>query len=164
MKYVQCPETFDYDWTTMPDIKPVFIGGGISGCSNWQEEDFLPLVQDWDDNWVFINPRRASFDINDPTASKFQIHWEYKHLNAPGTIRLFWFPHETLCPITLFELGSAARTIVGPLIVGCDPKYARAFDVKEQLSLIELSSHVQVRDSISALVDDLKAWDAWKSR
>jgi hypothetical protein len=46
-----------------------------------------------------------NFSMNDPTASKDQIQWEFEHLRKADTI-LFWFPKESICPIALYELGA----------------------------------------------------------
>ena len=46
----------------------------------------------------------------------------------------FWFPPETLCPITLFELGAWSMTNK-LLFIGVDPRYQRFLDVKIQTKL-----------------------------
>ena len=56
------------------------------------------------------------------------------HLRLANAIA-FWFPPETLCPITLFELGAWSMTDK-PLFVGVDPKYQRRLDVKIQTKLV----------------------------
>lgn len=104
----------------------LFLAGGISGCSDWQAsvaEAFASLCPDL----VLLNPRRKNFNVSDDSESVKQIHWEFEHLRKASAI-LFWFPHETLCPITLFELGqwSVLAGVLGKrLFVGCDPKYLR---------------------------------------
>lgn len=119
MKLITCPTSYTRE--TLSDII-VFLGGGISNCPNWQL-DMIDKLTSADDSLVLVNPRRESFDINDETASDFQIKWEFKHLHASDAI-LFWFPCETLCPITLYELGAAAHR-GNPIFVGCHPSYAR---------------------------------------
>ena len=47
---------------------------------------------------------------------------------------VFWFCEETLCPITLFELGKMLGQRKN-VIVGSDPEYARLFDLNVQLRL-----------------------------
>ena len=79
----------------------LFLGGGITGCSDWQAE-MSQLLKDTD--LVVLNPRRKIWSINDPEASAKQIEWEYEHLQKANMI-MFWFPPETLCPIALFEYG-----------------------------------------------------------
>ncbi len=49
--------------------------------------------------------------------------WEHDHLRRAKAI-MFWFPSETLCPITLYELGAwtiLARQTGTKLFVGADP-------------------------------------------
>jgi len=86
-----------------------------------------------------------------------QVRWEYNHFKvverAEGLF-FFWFPPETLCPITLFELGKFIRQ--DHLIVGCDPGYKRRFDVKEQLKLER--PDVTVFDSLDAMEDGVRRW------
>src|SRR5207302_501959 len=62
-----------------------------------------------------------------------QIAWEYHHLRQADAV-LFWFPCETLCPITLYELGAMSMT-AKPLFVGAHPVYPRRHDVEIQLRL-----------------------------
>ena len=112
----------------------VFIAGGISNCPNWQAETVSLTNRDLYD---VINPRReGGFDRTGDTAEE-QITWEHRALGLVDSC-IFWFPKETLCPITLFELGvmlqRAARGNVR-LAIGWHPEYQRAFDLRVQISL-----------------------------
>ncbi len=117
------------------DLPAVFLGGGITGCPDWQAE-MVRLLADLP--VVLLNPRRASFPINDPTAAPQQVEWEFRHLRKADGI-LFWFPREALCPITLYELGawSVYHDERGqrPLFVGVDEQYQRRQDVEIQTKL-----------------------------
>lgn len=113
----------------------VFLGGGITGCPDWQQE-FIALMGKMvkpHHRIRLVNPRRDNFDVTDPQMSEAQIEWEYKHLRICN-VNLFWFPKETLCPITLFELGAALEH-KGQLLVGCHPEYQRRFDVNYQMRM-----------------------------
>lgn len=131
MKYV---EAFSLEHTSHYNPEPgdvsLFLGGGITGCSDWQSEirQMLQVTR-----LTVINPRRENWPINDPEAATKQIAWEFDHLQKASAI-MFWFPPETLCPITLFEYG---KWIVRnkPLFVGCHPDYARKLDVEVQTQL-----------------------------
>jgi hypothetical protein len=125
MRYIECPAV--YDGTGMS----IFLAGGISNCGNWQK-DMVRLLSHTD--LTLVNPRRENFDITDPTASQFQIKWEHEHLNKVGAV-LFWFPPETLCPITLYELGARSMSHI-PIFLGIHPDYKRKFDVEIQTSLV----------------------------
>jgi hypothetical protein len=88
---------------------------------------------------------------------------------------VFYFAQETLCPITLFELGAALErniyvTIKQDIIVYCEPEYSRKFDVELQTKLAmknarELSEgfwtpddyFVSLHDNYDDFVDELKA-------
>ena len=128
----------------------VFLAGGISGCPDWQR-----TVGQWltDTNLVLLNPRREHYP-DDPDAARAQITWEYGYLRRADAV-LFWFPCETLCPITLFELGTCSRTET-PLFVGTHPDYSRKNDVLIQLSLAR--PEITVADSLHQTVEMLRAW------
>lgn len=133
----------------------VFLGGGISDCPDWQQ-DVIRMIDRCLTPRIsnitrLYNPRRTEFDINDPNQSEVQIKWEFEHLKAADIV-LFWFPKETLCPITLLELGKQMM-IDQNLCVGCHPEYARKFDVEFQLKLE--CPGVKVVDSLEDLVDSV---------
>jgi len=149
MKIIKCPET--YTKASSQEI-PVFMAGGISNCPDWQA--WFPMLVGELDDVILINPRRDDFDTSDPEMTKKQITWEHSHLTRSYAI-LFWFPEETLCPITLYELGRYA-SIVKPVFVGCHPGYQRKADVDIQLSLIR--PDIIVRDNMADLAQDLRTW------
>lgn len=127
----------------------LFMAGGISNCPDWQS-DMLKQLKGV--GLIVFNPRRNSFDMTDLKVEEDQIKWEYFYLNQVKAVS-FWFPKETLCPITLYELGAAAKTDK-ILFVGCHPEYARIRDVRIQLSLIR--PKVQVVTSIKELTDQIR--------
>jgi hypothetical protein len=112
----------------------IFIAGGISNCPDWQTE----ISQLFDpDLYDVVNPRReGGFDRTGITAQE-QITWEHRALSLVDNC-VFWFPCETLCPITLMEYGKmlerASRHSVR-LVVGWHANYARAFDLEIQTQL-----------------------------
>lgn len=135
----------------------LFLAGGISGCENWQAQ-LCALLQDTD--LTLLNPLRAHFPMDDPDSAREQIEWEHTHLAAASAIS-FWFPCETLCPITLFELGAWSywRSNAGqpkPLFVGVHPDYKRRQDVEIQLSLAR--PEIIVVLSLEELADQIKKW------
>lgn len=109
----------------------LFLAGGITGCPDWQAE-VVAALGDVDDLTI-LNPRRANFPIDDPTAARAQIEWEARHLTRANIIS-FWFPKETLCPITLYELGTWTNKAPS-LFIGTDPEYARREDIIIQTGL-----------------------------
>lgn len=108
----------------------IFLAGGITGCPNWQME-IVELLKGT--RLTLLNPRRESFPIHDPGAAREQITWEHNHLRRASAI-LFWFPHETICPIVLYELGAWSMTDK-PIFVGVHPDYKRRPDVEIQTQL-----------------------------
>jgi hypothetical protein len=143
----------------------VFLAGGITGCGDWQSEVIMRLQIELGhvENLIIFNPRRADFDVTDPAAARQQIEWEYDQLQRSGIV-LFWFPPETDCPITLYELGYqlgvSSQTPEGhggiDLVIGTDPNYARRQDVLVQCALTEVpifGIHNDLESTVQALVE-----------
>jgi hypothetical protein len=103
---------------------------------------------------TILNPRRRNFPMNDPTAAAAQIAWEHRHLRKAGAV-LFWFPSETLCPITLYELGAWSMS-AKPLFVGTHPDYQRRLDVEIQTRLAR--PEVRVVSSLNDLAQQVRDW------
>lgn len=148
IEHIICPSTTDSN----PSHR-VFIGGGISGCPDWQSE-FVGKFTEFsstDKTVSLYNPRRVNFDVNDTNILEEQINWENKFLSSADII-IFWFPKETLCPITLFELG---KYLVSnkKLLIGVHPEYQRRKDLHFQVGLVR--SEVVIVDSIPELVNQL---------
>jgi hypothetical protein len=148
MNYVECPDVYE----RKEGEKSLFLAGGISGCRVWQK-DMADLLKEED--LVVINPRRRHFDINDPQMEYDQIKWEYEHLGKSDSVS-FWFPKETLCPITLYELGKIVMSDK-PLFVGCDPQYERRRDVEIQLGLSR--PEVKIVYSLNELAKQIVGWE-----
>lgn len=143
MRYIQCPDVYDGKG------RALFLAGGISGCSDWQTEMINLLI---DEDLVVINPRRKDFDKENKKLESEQIAWEYEHLKKVEMVS-FWFTPETVCPITLYELGKISHT-KKILFVGIDPRYLRKRDVEIQTGLIR--PDVKIVYSIRDLVQQIK--------
>ena len=141
MRYIECPSPEPID----PNEKSLFLAGGITNCPNWQLE-VVKMLKDSD--WTIINPRRANFDVGNNQLLEPQIEWEHQRLLQARAI-LFWFPAQTLCPITLYELGAWSMTNK-PLFVGTYPEYQRQHDVKIQTRLVR--PEITIQDSLEKLV------------
>lgn len=149
----------------MPSL---FLAGGITGCPDWQA-DMVSRLGDLD--IALINPRRANFPIDDPNAARQQIEWEHRGLGMADAIS-FWFPCETLCPITLYELGAwtarssmslARMGVTGwapqkPIFVGVHPDYKRRLDVEIQTELAKPYPSSMVSPSIDDLCRRVREW------
>jgi hypothetical protein len=122
---IKAPE----EWFRSADTA-IFLAGGISDCPDWQN-DLVEKLKEARSPLVLLNPRRTSFDIKDDKVAVAQIEWECRHI-AKADVVLFWFPKETLCPITLLEFGKCLAT-QKDIIVGVEVGYQRDFDVKVQL-------------------------------
>jgi hypothetical protein len=152
MKQIKPPQTPDFDGD-VPHL--VFMAGGITDCPDWQAYYYDLVKHRIPDDFVLINPRRDNFDVRDPSMSDEQIKWEYKWLQRASIVS-FWFPQETLCPITLFELGKELGLQCGPhprkkIVLGMHPDYKRRVDVETQTALVDPNIE------ISYTLEDLSA-------
>ena len=145
MKYIEAPK--DYNGTE----RSLFLAGGITGCINWQA-DLADLLKD--EEIVLLNPRRINFPIDDQNAAPEQIEWEYTHLQKADAVS-FWFPKETVCPITLYELGVQIAKDK-PLFMGIDPEYSRRLDVEIQTRLER--PEIKIEYNLNRLADQIKQW------
>lgn len=108
----------------------IFLGGGITGCPEWQKVILKKLSFG---NISIWNPRRPSFPMGDRKEGRIQIIWERDRLIA-ADINVYWFPKESICPITLLEFGGSCRAR-DLMVVGMDPEYERRFDVETYLDI-----------------------------
>ena len=136
----------------------IFLAGGISNCSDWQSRMREMLEPRVKVPATLFNPRRARYPT-DPSALRQQIEWEFAHLWR-AQIVTFWFSRATLCPITLYELGSHLTRLkmlrAGDrrrprICIGVERGYQRAQDVAIQRSL--LAPEVPIVDSIRRLAE-----------
>jgi len=135
-------------------VVSVFLAGGITNCPDWQAEAAIGVEKRLTDEnndvtTILYNPRRRKW-LPHHTLEK-QIEWEHTHLEAADII-LFWFPAESMCPITLFELGKCAMWKPNKMIfVGCHEDYCRKKDIVKQLQLIR--PEIQVTTDFETLLD-----------
>jgi len=131
----------------------LFMAGGCGGCPEWQKELGEKLAKLNKVN--ILNPMRKVWPSERPEIED-QILWEHEGLKE-SKVMLFWFPQETLCPITLFELGRWSYGQGKRIVVGAHPKYARRQDLEIQLQMLEepitvLSSLEELYESVSTLL------------
>lgn len=143
--------TAPQDVPILKRYRSLFLAGGITGASDWQSEMVALLNAT---NLLLLNPRRDDYPENDPDAERVQVRWEHDHLQIADAV-LFWFVAETLCPITLFELGTCIER-GQTIFVGMDPNYARKNNVLIQLELAR--PEVEVVFSLQNLAVQVKAW------
>lgn len=146
------------DIITSPNIvelvKPsVFLAGGITNCPDWQKDFIDNFTNSFSIREVtIVNPRCEEWDDtrDNIEVSKEQISWEKNYLDVTTGV-VFWFPKETLCPITLFELGGAlySRNIIA---IGIDPEYQRKLDIEVQVGLV--NKNIPIVYSVNDLVDE----------
>ncbi len=136
------PEKVDREELEQYQLR-VFLAGGISNCPDWQQDiiDLIVNCHDWrPKQLLLINPRLANFDPTaGPEVIQNQVKWEFDCLNHIANLHLFWFPKETMCPITLYELGRSVSSDIS-VLVGTHPEYQRLTTMKQQLQLIDSPS------------------------
>jgi len=145
MKYIEAPHEY------LGNERSLFLAGGITGCSDWQAE-LTDLLKN--ENMVLLNPRRINFPMHDKNAAKEQIEWEHRYLRRADAVS-FWFPKETLCPITLYELGIQMMKYK-PLFMGVHPEYERKLDVEIQTRLER--PEIEIVYNLDALSHKIKEW------
>jgi hypothetical protein len=175
MIYIECPDKYYNPSRSNHSIKSksIVIAGGITDCYDWQEE----IVQKLKNEKIIIyNPRRSNCpnkpaningQVNNNNQSnnqrnnrqyqnilEEQIKWEYEYLKQSDATS-FWFPPETLCPITLFELGKQLMS-KKRVFVGIHPEYARKEDVEIQIKLVR--PEIKVVDNLDLLSEQIKGW------
>jgi len=138
-----------------PNEYSLFLAGGITGCPDWQSWIVARLAKS---ELVLLNPRRANFPVDDPSAASAQVTWEHQHLHLATAI-LYWFCAETLNPIVLYELGAWSMTNK-PIFVGTHPDYERRTDVELQTQLAR--PDVRVVYSLEELAQQVEDWGGLK--
>lgn len=156
--------TAPLDIPTDPLLRPrLFLAGGISNCRDWQSEAIAKIGDDLD--VVIFNPRREGFVPNGGEDAREQIVWEHERLQEADLIA-FWFCRETVCPITLYELGKLAYNGgLQDVIVGSDPEYSRLFDLQVQLELVGHGPNSVITDFdawVAAIRDTLSTYVVWR--
>lgn len=147
---VLCKKDADrYEVLSKFNERSLFIAGGITGCSNWQEE----LIYELKELPIIIyNPRRDDFDVKNKSESIRQIEWEHRKLMDSDVVSI-WFAEETIQPIVLFELGKMLG-LGKKIIVGVDKHYVRKDDVIIQVALMNYG--VQINKNWEDFVKEIR--------
>lgn len=150
MLYLEAPNALPPELRLKPSI---FLAGGISGCPDWQRPYAKVLLDHTD--LVVINPRRSEDVLSTDLEAIQQITWEHSYLSQADIIS-FWFPKETLCPITLFELGywlAHCKLTKPKIFIGAHPSYQRFLDVQVQTHLVDPT--IKIHESLDDLAADV---------
>lgn len=145
MKYIQAPDEYEGDDTSL------FLAGGITNCPDWHKE----VVESLKDLPITIfNPRRGVY-LEDLGHEEKQVSWEFKYLHKASAIS-FWFPKETLNPITLFELGSWINSDK-KIFIGMHPDYEKKNNIIIQTRLAR--PEIEIVYSLEDLTNQIKNWE-----
>ncbi|RYE92667.1 MAG: hypothetical protein EOO75_06150 [Myxococcales bacterium] len=137
------------------DARTLFLAGSIEmgAAPPWQDEVERSLSDD--DTLVVLNPRRDDWDASwpqSPADARFrgQVEWELEAQERADLIVMYFAP-TTRAPITLLELGLAARG--GRLVVCCPDGFWRQGNVQ----IVCERYGVPVVDDLTALVASARA-------
>jgi hypothetical protein len=147
MRYIESPTIYEAN----PREVSLFLAGGITGCPDWQSE-LVDMLKG--EEIALFNPRRKNYPKNDPDAEYAQIRWEHDHLRKADAIS-FWFPQETLCPITLYELGAWSMTDK-TIFIGVHPEYQKKSDVLIQTGLVR--PEIEIAYNLESIAEQIKCW------
>ena len=148
MKILQSPE--EYIFKEKEDKILIFLAGGITNCSNWQDsliESLKPILKEKEyfQNLILINPKReSSIALNNEKEIIKQIKWEYKYLNQCDIFTMF-FDDTKLSdqPICFYELGKYLNQFQNiyktnfedHIIISFKNGFRRDLDLKIQIDL-----------------------------
>lgn len=113
--------------------KKIFLAGGVTGNYDWRKvllntiDSHLGAYVRGGDDLIAFDPVRKDFDASNEKLIEELVCWEFEHL-AKADVTVFWFIEETLCPMTLYELGYALAS-GREVVIGIHPKYAKRNDV-----------------------------------
>jgi hypothetical protein len=153
MRVIQSPQILDIQRIE----RSVFLAGSIDmGTSiDWQQ-DLTESLASCDG--VLLNPRRSQWDSSWSPEASFplfheQVEWELSAMEAAGMIA-FYFAPASQAPVTLLELGLAARS--GKAVVCCPPGYWR----KGNVDVVCQHYGIQSVASLESLAEAIKRYCA----
>ena len=154
MRIVTAPE--QYSGNPFSDIT-CFLAGGICGCMTWQKDVIEKLKTYIDlDNLVIFNPRRDNFLIDDPSAARQQITWEFEQLERCDIFSMFFCDGESDQPICMYELGRNLLlkqvcnnySEVNTVVITCHNDYNRKQDVEIQVDLANKKNAAKIPEPV----------------
>lgn len=152
-----------------------FLAGGITKCPDWQAEVIKEIMRlDEEDRanndtiakdytLVLFNPRRENFPINDPTAARNQIQWEFDALETTDIFSMYFCESESDQPICMYELGrnmseiSALHEeeITRYMCLSVENGYSRKQDVEIQTELaLHFCDEIYDMDDITDFINE----------
>jgi hypothetical protein len=137
----------------VPRGRSVFLAGSIEmgRAENWQSAVALALA---DQDIFVLNPRREDWDASwrqsmDEPRFVEQVEWELAAQERAAVIAMYFAP-STQAPISLLELGLAARS--GKLLVCCPEGYWR----KGNVDLVCRRYGVPIVKDLTTLIADVR--------
>jgi hypothetical protein len=120
----------------------IFLAGGITNCSEWQDE-VIKQLELINTNFIVCNPRRKNFPIDDSNAAQEQIEWEFNALEKCSIFTMYFDDSISDQPICFYELGRNIERMKQKfpadykdrIIITCNPNFKRQQDVIIQTHL-----------------------------
>lgn len=137
MKIITAPEKLEFGYR---GYTKVFLAGGITGCTDWQQEVIGYLKEKPETSTLMVaNPRRKVWNPNaDENEIRNQILWEADWIKYCDIFSMYFAGGESMQPICMYELGRTLcvrEDVPQSLLINCGPGYARELDVKIQSDL-----------------------------
>lgn len=147
----------------------LFLGGGITNCSKWQDKiiDYMKQAADSIFDFfkhtntnlhklhdikriVLFNPRQSNFDITNPNASDIQVEWEHRMLHLSDIFTMYFDASTSPQPICFYELGKYKQMIINRykesasdfLVISTHENFSRSYDVIKQCKLDDIEANL----------------------
>jgi len=160
---VTAPNETLYDLPDYPERKlRIFLAGGITGCRDWQKECIEQLdkilYNNDEHNVLIYNPRRDKWDMNDPSAGRRQIDWEFQNLERMDIFSMYFCTSDmSVGPICFYELGRYIcrmqmrfpNSWQKRIVISTDHGYSRTEDVYWQSRLA--GDGIRINNEVSPL-------------
>jgi hypothetical protein len=128
------------------DGRGVYLAGGISDKSNWQDK-VVKVLTDQSEHavctWTIYNPRNDKLDFSNATEKIAQTLWKYKRIEACEIFSMYFDSKSGVQPMCMYELGRNLERIKSKypyswekrIIVSCEKGYEGTQDVCYQTYL-----------------------------
>jgi len=158
MKLITAPDSIKdrYEFS----IPVVFLAGGITNCPTWQDEVVEKLK---DEDMLLLNPRRKNFPIDDPSAAREQVEWEFQAINSCDIFSMWFVNSASVQPICMYELGRNLAIaglynswVPDIVTIGIEPGYLREQDVRIQVDLVNKKTAANIATTLDEHVENIK--------
>lgn len=134
------------------DVVRIFLAGAIDNGAavDWQSQlESIARVSTYGEEVAMYNPRRRDWDASweqSLTNEKFveQVYWEQDKLDECD-IAFFFFPKDSVAPITLMEFGYTLAKNPRKVVVAAEPGYWRRGNLEVMCNRSRVQLHATLR-------------------